>query len=114
MGFTNTIPGFVKRNPKTTLATTIALAAGVVFTISNFGGGDLFTMNNDGNASFTGAILSTTGGTIGWSVVAGANTACSATCTFACVFGVNTASATADIVDCADTTSDKCLCAGQN
>lgn len=51
-------------------------------------------------------------GDIGWTVNAGANTACSSTCTTPCVFGVNTASATADIVDCADATADECLCAG--
>ena len=44
------------------------------------------------------------------SVVAGANTACSSTCTGFCFFGVNTASATADIVNCADATADECLC----
>ena len=44
------------------------------------------------------------------SVVAGANTACSTTCTGFCFFGVNTASATADIVDYADATADECLC----
>lgn len=44
------------------------------------------------------------------SVVAGANTACSTTCTGFCFFGVNTASATADIVNCADATADECLC----
>jgi hypothetical protein len=58
------------------------------------------------------SILSTAATTIGWSVVAGANAACSATCTNACVFGVNTAATEADIVDCADTTADECLCAG--
>ncbi len=51
---------------------------------------------------------------IGWSVVAGANTACNTTCTNGCVFGVNTASATADIVACTDATADECLCAGSS
>jgi len=49
---------------------------------------------------------------LGWNVVAGANTACTTTCTSACVFGVNTAATEADIVDCADATADECLCAG--
>jgi hypothetical protein len=44
------------------------------------------------------------------SVVAGANTACSTTCTGLCMFGVNTAATEADIVDCADATADECLC----
>jgi hypothetical protein len=44
------------------------------------------------------------------SVVAGANTACSTTCTGFCFFGVNTAATEADIVNCADATADECLC----
>jgi hypothetical protein len=44
------------------------------------------------------------------SVVAGANTACSTTCTGLCMFGVNTAATEADIVNCADATADECLC----
>jgi hypothetical protein len=54
----------------------------------------------------------TSTGTIGWSVVAGADTACSTTCTAACVFGQNTA--TYAIVDCADATADVCVCAGSS
>ena len=70
-----------------------------------------------GDASFdtvtsSGDITCTATGDIGWSVVAGANTACNTTCTNACVFGVNTAATEADIVDCADATADECLCAG--
>lgn len=65
-----------------------------------------------GNLTSTASVLSTATTTIGWSVVAGADTACSTTCTNACVFGVNTASLVADIVDCADATADECLCAG--
>jgi len=59
----------------------------------------------------SGAITSSVND-MGWAVVAGADTACTTTCTFACLFGVNTASATADIVNCADATADECLCAG--
>jgi hypothetical protein len=59
-------------------------------------------------------IVSSATGTIGWSVVSGANTACTTTCTNACVFGVNTAATEADIVACSDATADKCLCAGAN
>lgn len=48
-----------------------------------------------------------------WSIQSSANQACNTTCTAgACVFGVNTASATADITTCADATADECLCAG--
>lgn len=67
-----------------------------------------------GTLSATSTITSSRTTDLGWAVVAGANTACNTTCTNACVFGVNTASATADIVDCADATADKCLCAGAN
>lgn len=56
--------------------------------------------------------VSTNTGSIGWSVVAGANTACNTTCTSACVFGFDAGTPT--IVDCADATADKCLCAGAN
>lgn len=59
-------------------------------------------------------ITSTRATDIGWSVVAGANTACNTTCTSACVFGVNTAATEADIVACTDATADECLCAGAN
>jgi len=65
-----------------------------------------------GNISGDGAITSSRTTDIGWNVVAGADTACNTTCTNACVFGVNTASLTADIVGCSDATADECLCAG--
>ena len=60
----------------------------------------------------TGQFIGAGTATIGWAVVAGANTACSTTCTTPCVFGVNTAATEADIVACADATADECLCAG--
>lgn len=60
----------------------------------------------------SGSILSSAATNIGWSVVAGANTACNTTCTNACVFGQNTADMT--IVDCAAATADVCVCAGAN
>ena len=77
-------------------------------------------------ASTTGATLAITpataiagvlsgSGTAAWgSIVAGADTACNTTCTAPCLFGVNTASLTADIVDCTDATADECLCFGAN
>lgn len=49
---------------------------------------------------------------IGWSIVAGANTACNTTCTNACVFGFEDTNDT--IVGCTDATADKCLCAGSS
>lgn len=60
----------------------------------------------------TGNITSSAVTNIGWSVVAGANTACNTTCTNACVFGQNTADMT--IVNCAAATADVCVCAGAN
>lgn len=64
------------------------------------------------NVAATGTIRSSNTTSIGWSVVAGANTACSTTCTNACVFGQNTADMS--IVDCAAATADVCVCAGAN
>ena len=60
----------------------------------------------------TNQILSTSSADIGWSVVSGANTACTTTCTNGCVFGQNTADS--HIVNCADATADVCVCAGSN
>ena len=58
----------------------------------------------------TGNITSSNATTLGWSVVAGANTACNTTCTSACVMGVDTADG--DFLLCTDATADFCLCAG--
>jgi hypothetical protein len=66
----------------------------------------LFTINS------TGELIGAGTATLGWAIVAGANAACSTTCTTPCVFGVNTAATEADIVACSDTTADECLCAG--
>jgi hypothetical protein len=66
----------------------------------------------DLTVTFAGTLIGTGTSTIGWAVVAGANTACTTTCTTPCVFGVNTAATEADIVACADATADECLCAG--
>lgn len=54
------------------------------------------------------------GASLGWSYVTGANTACTTTCTFAAVFGVDLAGgATAPvIVGPAAATADACVCAG--
>ena len=63
----------------------------------------------------TGDIKSSAATTIGWSVVAGADTACSTTCTNACVVGFDDGAADAEnMVDCASATADKCLCAGSS
>ncbi len=60
--------------------------------------------------ALTGSLTSSAATNIGWSVVAGANTACNTTCTSACVFGLDTA--TTVLVDCASALADTCVCAG--
>lgn len=53
-----------------------------------------------------------TSGTLGWSVKAAANQACNTTCnTSGCAFGEDT-SVLGSFVDCADATSDRCVCSG--
>lgn len=56
------------------------------------------------------------GNSLGWSYVTGANTACTTTCTFAAVFGVDLAAGASApvIVGPAAATADACVCAGAN
>jgi hypothetical protein len=69
-------------------------------------------------ASITDTVpyINSTTTSIGWSVVAGADTACNTTCTNACVFGWNLTAAniTGTLLACTDATADACLCAGAN
>lgn len=53
---------------------------------------------------------------LGWTVVAGADTACNTTCTSACVFGWNLNAGNIDgtLLACTDATADACLCAGSS
>lgn len=74
----------------------------------------LDTVAVTGAISATTTITSSSATTLGWSVVTGANTACSTTCTTACVFGQDSGDANKPIVDCADATADRCVCAGAN
>jgi len=60
----------------------------------------------------THTLRSANAGSIGWSIVAGADTACTATCTSACVMGFADTGGVDAAVDCADATADSCLCAG--
>lgn len=64
-----------------------------------------------GNATFSGTVTSASVNTLGWTPVAGANTACTTTCTSACVFGIDSA-APQTWLPCSDATADMCLCAG--
>lgn len=74
------------------------------------------TVNSDGVSSGTGDYFRVLGTTdIGWSVVDQTdNQACNTGCTAGCVFGIENATGTAvtNIVSCAATTADLCLCAG--
>lgn len=81
------------------------------------------TFEVDGAARFDGAVtlnstvvaastITSTGSTLGWTIVAGANTACTTTCgAAAAVHGWDT-SAGEVVVSDTDATADKCLCAG--
>lgn len=63
------------------------------------------------NLEVNGTVRVVNTNSIGWSVVAGANTACNTTCTSGCVFGEDT-SVIGTIVACTDATADVCVCAG--
>jgi hypothetical protein len=70
-----------------------------------------FQMTQDGQFIASGTA------NIGWSIVLGANTACTTTCTNACVVGFATGTVASDAerpVACSDTTADRCLCAGSS
>lgn len=58
-----------------------------------------------------GTLIGAGTATIGWSIQAAANQACTTTCVTPCVMGINTA-VSDDIVACSDATADRCLCAG--
>ena len=65
------------------------------------------------NIAAAGTITSSATGTLGWSIVAGADTDCTTTCTSACAMGFATdALGGSNPVACADATADNCLCAG--
>lgn len=65
------------------------------------------------NADFSAAITSSGTGSLGWTPVSGADTACNTTCTSACVFGFNlTAGVPGSPLACTDATADVCICAG--
>lgn len=61
----------------------------------------------------TSTITSSATGSLGWSIVAGANTACNTTCTFACAAGQD-ADAANVLVACDNAAADLCICAGAN
>lgn len=61
-------------------------------------------------ADETGQLIGAGTATIGWTIQAAANQACSTTCVTPCVFGQETTSKA--ILACSDATADSCLCAG--
>lgn len=71
-------------------------------------------LSQDKSALFTGAVTSSSTGSLGWSYVTGTNTACTTTCTSAAVFGVDLAAGASQpvIVGPAAATADACVCAG--
>jgi hypothetical protein len=70
------------------------------------------TMWSDQGVTTVRALQSNSTTDIGWTVQTHANQACNTTCIHGCVFGENTAALTYEIVDCADATADRCICAG--
>ena len=77
--------------------------------LSNFT--ELFSIDEDGDVSFTGTLIGSGTGSLGWSVQTGVNTACTTTCTSPAVFGVDSGGGGL-IVGPADATAEECLCAG--
>lgn len=73
--------------------------------------GDLTITPSGGDVTSTGTILSSSTGSLGWSIVSAANQACTTTCTSAAVHGWDTTSGEV-AVSATDATADKCLCAG--
>jgi hypothetical protein len=69
-------------------------------------------VSNAQAVSTVGTFTSSRATDLGWTVVAGANTACNTTCTSACVFGMDSAAAVPLL--CTDATADNCLCAGSS
>lgn len=68
-------------------------------------------ISNTKNIVFGGTLIGTGTATIGWTVQAAANQACSTTCVTPCVTGIDTLG-TGGFLDCATATADFCLCAG--
>lgn len=80
--------------------------------IFNVGAATALTVGT--NVVGTGEITSSSTGSLGWSYVTGANTACTTTCTSAAVFGVDLAAGASQpvIVGPSSATADACVCAG--
>lgn len=131
-GLVSAAKGFPRRVVAVALALTL-LGTGVAYTLRGGGNGEILQqwqtqtkggaaagsgrtvahMTSSGSLSLSGTLVSDRATDIGWSVVAGVNTACNTTCTHACVFGQRLGTGTG-VVACTDATADQCLCAGSN
>lgn len=82
------------------------------FQIQTLDGRNKLNATSSGTLVFSGSLLGKNANDIGWTISAGANTACNTTCTTsACVIGEDT-SVLGSFVTCADATADRCICAG--
>ena len=107
--YDGTALSYVNFGPTGAAQIAIVNAATPTITFGKAGGG-VATLSQGGLITTSGTITCTNASSIGWSKVAGADTACNTTCTSACVFGQNTADMS--IVACDDATADVCICAG--
>lgn len=83
--------------------------ASATFTVEGTAG-TILTADNT-SARFLTQITAAGTSDIGWSIVAGANTACNTTCTFACVAGFDSGASNLPVA-CTNAAADNCLCAG--
>lgn len=86
------------------------------YLISGGGGSTVQSYTSVGSFTTVAAsstITSTRTTDIGWSVVAGADTACNTTCTNACVVGFDSGASNLPVA-CTDAAADVCLCAGSS
>ncbi len=112
-GFVGPLNGIIGGvTPAAVTGTTITANTGFVGPLNGIIGGVTPAAGAFTTIAGNSTITSSSATTIGWSLVAGANTACTTTCTNACVFGQDTA--TFAIVDCANAIADVCVCAGAN
>lgn len=92
----------------------IAIGRGSVGNLAFTNGGTTTNVTIGSSGISTNNVITSSRTTdLGWSVVAGANTACNTTCTNACVFGEDT-SVIGTVVGCTDASADLCVCAGSN
>lgn len=110
-GLTSGIPSLARKAVTQALAT-IIISSGVVFVWQNSSGDSMAKVDQNGNLTLSGAIISETGGTLGFTIQSSANQACTTTCEHACVVGWDTSATQSDIVACDGSTADECLCAG--